>query len=40
MYYKNQGEWREMMANSINDTKEKYEVARMLEEYYEKLYAK
>jgi len=38
MYYENQDEWRIMMANSINDTKEKFEVARMLKEYYEKLY--
>jgi starch phosphorylase len=37
-YYDNQDKWRKMMAASINDTKEKYEVKRMLEEYYEKLY--
>jgi len=38
MYYNNQGEWRAMMANSVNDTIEKFEISRMLEEYYEKLY--
>ena len=39
MYYGELDSWRIMMANSINDTIEKYEVARMLREYYEKLYA-
>jgi starch phosphorylase len=38
MYYNNQDEWRTIMANSINDTKVEFEVARMLREYYEKLY--
>lgn len=37
-YYKNNGKWVEMMKNSINSTKDKFAVKRMLEEYYEKMY--
>ncbi|MCL2096282.1 MAG: alpha-glucan family phosphorylase [Oscillospiraceae bacterium] len=37
-YYNNQDGWRVIMANSINGAKEKFEVARMLCEYYELLY--
>ena len=38
-YYKNPKKWEEMMRNSINSTKEKFAVKRMLEEYYEQLYS-
>lgn len=37
-YYQNRDRWVEMMKNSILSTKEQFNVRRMLEEYYEKLY--
>ncbi len=37
-YYQNRSGWVEMMKNSIQSTKEQFNVRRMLEEYYEKLY--
>ncbi|UZR93867.1 alpha-glucan family phosphorylase [Chondrinema litorale] len=37
-YYDNQERWKEMMKNSIMDTKDAFAVKRMLEEYYELLY--
>jgi starch phosphorylase len=37
-YYQNRSGWIEMMKNSIQSTKDQFNVRRMLEEYYEKLY--
>jgi glycogen phosphorylase len=37
-YYKNRKKWTDMMRRSILDTKDKFAVKRMLEEYYELLY--
>lgn len=37
-YYQNRDRWVEMMKNSIQSTREQFNVRRMLEEYYEKLY--
>ena len=38
-YYNDKPKWLNMMKNSINDTREQFAVKRMLEEYYEHLYA-
>jgi starch phosphorylase len=38
-YYEDRDRWVEMMRNSIQDTREFFAVKRMLEEYYERLYA-
>lgn len=38
-YYDNRHKWIEMMKNSILSTKDQFAVKRMLEEYYQKLYA-
>ncbi len=38
-YYDNKKKWREMMKASILDNKDEFAVKRMLEEYYDKLYA-
>ncbi len=38
-YYEDRARWIEMMRNSIQDTREFFAVKRMLDEYYEKLYA-
>lgn len=37
-YYKNRSKWIEMMQNSISSTIEKFSAARMVEEYYQKMY--
>jgi starch phosphorylase len=37
-YYDNHNKWIEMMKNSILSTHEKFDVKRMLDEYYEKMY--
>lgn len=37
-YYENRSRWIEMMKNSINSTRYKFSMERMLKEYYEKLY--
>ncbi|HHY75051.1 MAG TPA: alpha-glucan family phosphorylase [Bacillus bacterium] len=37
-YYENQEKWVEMMKNSIFSTKDKFDMKRMLEEYYQYLY--
>jgi starch phosphorylase len=37
-YYDNKDKWKQMMRNSIMDTKDQFNVKRMLEEYYELLY--
>lgn len=37
-YYNDHGKWIEMMKNSIQSTKDKFSVKRMLEEYYKKMY--
>lgn len=37
-YYDKPERWREMMVNSIQDTRDEFNVLRMLEEYYQKLY--
>lgn len=37
-YYQNRSGWVEMMKISIQSTREQFNVRRMLEEYYEKLY--
>lgn len=39
-YYENKDKWIEIMANSINDTKDFFSVQRMLEEYYDRMYIK
>jgi len=38
-YYNNHCKWVEMMKASINSTKDRFAVKRMLEEYYEKMYS-
>ncbi len=38
-YYNNRSKWTDMMKQSILSTKDQFAVKRMLEEYYEKLYA-
>lgn len=37
-YYDNRSKWVEMMKSSINSTKDKFSVKRMLEEYYQRMY--
>ena len=37
-YYDDKDKWKQMMRNSIMDTKDQFNVKRMLEEYYELLY--
>jgi starch phosphorylase len=37
-YYNNKDKWIDMMANSIESTKDQFNVKRMLEEYYDLLY--
>lgn len=39
-YYNNQEKWIEMMRNSILSTKDQFNVKRMLNQYYKKLYIK
>lgn len=39
-YYDNKSKWIDMMANSINSTKEYFGVKRMLDEYYNNMYIK
>ncbi len=39
-YYNNRAKWIEMMATSINTTKEPFGMKRMLDEYYSKMYKK
>lgn len=39
-YYDNRDKWIEMMAASINSTKEPFGMKRMLDEYYNKMYIK
>jgi len=38
-YYNDKPKWLNMMKNSINDTREQFAVKRMLEEYFDQLYA-
>lgn len=38
-YYENRSKWITMMAASVNTTKEQFGMKRMLDEYYDKLYA-
>lgn len=38
-YYDDHDKWLEMMKESINSTRERFAVKRMLEDYYSKLYA-
>ena len=37
-YYENNSKWVTMMTKSINDSKDKFNVKRMLEEYYSQMY--
>jgi len=39
-YYTDQNKWRSMMQASIEDTAQEYDVKRMLDEYYSKMYIK
>jgi len=39
-YYQDQTKWKSMMQASIKDTMEAYDVKRMLEDYYKKMYIK
>ena len=39
-YYNNRSKWIEMMAASVNTTKEPFGMKRMLDEYYNKMYIK
>lgn len=39
-FYQNHDKWVQMMARSIESTRDRYAVKRMLEDYYDKLYAK
>jgi glycogen phosphorylase len=40
MYYNDRNKWVEMMKNSILSTKDSFAVARMLDEYYTRMYIK
>jgi starch phosphorylase len=39
-YYKHRDKWEEMMKNSIQSTREEFQVKRMLDEYYNRMYIK
>ena len=39
-YYNDREKWQRMMRESINSTRETFDVKRMLEEYYQKMYIK
>lgn len=39
-FYQNHDKWVQMMARSIESTRDRFAVKRMLEDYYDKLYAK
>jgi starch phosphorylase len=39
-YYNHREQWIKMMRNSVRNTKEVFDMKRMLDEYYEKLYKK
>jgi starch phosphorylase len=39
-YYKHRDKWEEMMKNSIQSIREEFQVKRMLDEYYNRMYIK